>query len=75
MITNVLGEYFDAERVERWKTENKAASEEATENVEHLIKMLTFLDTQGWLYSGHKLAVSAEIHREKTLPQGPEIDI
>ena len=75
LITDVLDDYIDAEGVERWKAENQAASEEATENVEHLIKMLTYLDTQGWLYSGHKLAAAAEIHRAKTLPQGPEIDI
>ena len=42
---------------------------------DHLIKMLTFLDTQGWLYSGHKLEAAAEIHRSKTLPSGPEIDV
>ena len=75
LITDVLDEYIDAEGVERWKAENKAASKEATENVEHLIKLLTFFDAQGWLYDGHKLAAAAEIHRAKTLPQGPEIDI
>jgi hypothetical protein len=75
LITNVLDQYIDADGVERWEAENREASEEATEKVEHLIKMLTFLDTQGWLYSGHKLEAAAEIHRSKTLPSGPEIDV
>jgi hypothetical protein len=42
---------------------------------QELIKMLTFLDAEGWLGSGHKLAAAAEIYRSKTLPTGPEIDI
>ena len=67
LISNVLDEYIDAEGVERWEAENREASKEAREKVEHLIKMLTFLDTQGWLYSGHKLEAAAEIHRAKTL--------
>ena len=75
LITDVLDEYIDEEGIERWENENKEASKEATEKVEHLIKMLTFLDTQGWLYSGHKLEAAAEIHRSKTLPSGPEIDV
>ena len=75
LITDVLDEYIDEEGIERWENENKEASKEATEKVEHLIKMLTFLDTQGWLYSVHKLEAAAEIHRSKTLPSGPEIDV
>lgn len=75
LITDVLDQYIDADGVERWEAENREASKEATEKVEHLIKMLTFLDTQGWLYSGHKLEAAAEIHRAKTLPSGPEIDV
>ena len=75
LIAEVLDEYIDADGVRRWEEENQKASNEAGECVDHMIKMFTFLDAQGWLYSGHKLSAAAEVHRAKTLLPGADVDI
>jgi len=69
LMEEALAPYIDDEGVERWEAENQLASEEATQHTEHFIKMLTFLHSQGWLYSGAKLAAAAEQHRERHQPQ------
>jgi hypothetical protein len=69
LMEQALADYIDEEGVERWEAENERASQEATQCTEHLIKMLTFLDSQGWLYSGHKLAAAAQEHRDRHQPQ------
>ena len=75
LITEVLDQYIDADGVRRWEEENQKASNEAGECVDHMIKMFTFLDAQGWLYSGHNLSAAAEVHRAKTLLPGADVDI
>ena len=75
LITEVLDQYIDADGVRRWEEANQKASNEAGECVDHMIKMFTFLDAQGWLYSGHNLSAAAEVHRAKTLLPGADVDI
>lgn len=75
LIEEVLDQWIDDDGVERWEATNRQASEEATECVEQFVKVCTFMDAQGWLYSGHKLSAAAEIHRANQLPGGPEIQI
>lgn len=76
LMAEALADYIDEDGIEDWEAENKRASEEATEHIEHFIKMLTFIDAQGWLFSGHKIAAAAEAHREKQQGQlPPAIDL
>ena len=74
LIEGVLDQWIAADGVEAWKRANNEASSEATECVEQFIKVCTFMDAQGWLYNGHKLAAAAEIHRARQLPGGPEAE-
>ncbi|MEB3361093.1 MAG: hypothetical protein VKI42_03085 [Synechococcaceae cyanobacterium] len=72
LMEEALAPFLDDDGIDRWEEENRLASQEATQHTEHFIKMLTFLDAQGWLYSGAKLSAAAEHHRQRQQPQLPD---
>lgn len=75
LIEEVLSHWIDEDGVAAWEAANQQASEEATEAVEQFVRVCAFMDAQGWLYSGHKVAAAAEIHRSRQLPSGPDVDV